>query len=80
MEEGIPMIIELINAVKEFYREICRENIYREPSIFPRTRHKLPNVLSKEEVKRILSAPVNEKHRLLLKVNLRLRAEEKVKL
>ena len=57
---------QLISAVKKFYREICREKI--DPGTFtrPRTRHKLPNVLSKEEVKRILSAPVNEKHRLLL--------------
>jgi integrase/recombinase XerD len=57
---------QLISAVKKFYREICRERI--DPGTFtrPRARHKLPNVLSKEEVKRILSAPTSEKHRLLL--------------
>ena len=59
---------QLISAVKKFYREICREKI--DPGTFtrPRTRHKLPNVLSKEEVKKILSAPLYEKHRLLLSI------------
>ena len=57
---------QLISAVKKFYREICREKI--DPGTFtrPRSRHKLPNVLSKEEVKRILEALVNEKHRVML--------------
>ncbi|MBE0675759.1 MAG: tyrosine-type recombinase/integrase, partial [Bacteroidales bacterium] len=59
---------QLISAVKKFYKEICREKI--DPGSFtrPRTRHKLPNVLSKEEVKRILTASISEKHRLLLSV------------
>jgi len=59
---------QLISAVKKFYREICREVI--DPGQFsrPRTQHKLPNVLSKEEVKKILTAPVNEKHRVILSV------------
>ena len=57
---------QLISAVKKFYREISRETI--DPGTFtrPRTRYRLPNVLSKEEVKKILSAPVNEKHRVIL--------------
>lgn len=57
---------QLISAVKKFYREICREKI--DPGTFtrPRSRHRLPNVLSKEEVKRILEALVNEKHRVML--------------
>lgn len=59
---------QLISAVKKFYKEICREKI--DPGTFtrPRTRHKLPNVLSKEEVKRILEAPTSEKHRVLLSI------------
>lgn len=59
---------QLISAVKKFYREICREKI--DPGTFtrPRTRHRLPNVLSKEEVKRILEAPMNEKHRVMLSI------------
>ncbi len=57
---------QLISAVKKFYKEICRENI--DPSTFtrPRPRHRLPNVLSKEEVRKILAAPVSEKHRVIL--------------
>jgi len=59
---------QLISAVKKFYREI-RNNVI-DPGEFtrPRVRHRLPNVLSKEEVRKILSAPVNEKHRVLLSV------------
>jgi integrase/recombinase XerD len=57
---------QLISAVKKFYKEVCRYQI--DPGTFtrPRSRHKLPNVLSKEEVKKILSAPMNEKHRVIL--------------
>jgi integrase/recombinase XerD len=57
---------QLISAVKKFYMEICREVI--DPGEFtrPRTRYRLPNVLSKEEVKKILSVPINEKHRAIL--------------
>jgi integrase/recombinase XerD len=57
---------QLISAVKKFYKEICREKI--DPGQFtrPRVRHRLPNVLSKEEVRSILAAPVNEKHRAML--------------
>ncbi len=59
---------QLISAVKKFYGEVCRQVI--DPGQFtrPRTRHRLPNVLSKEEVKRVLSAPVNEKHRAILSI------------
>jgi integrase/recombinase XerD len=59
---------QLISAVKKFYSEIYRQII--DPGEFtrPRTQHRLPNVLSKEEVKRILDAPVNEKHRVILSI------------
>lgn len=59
---------QLISAVKKYYKVICREVI--DPGTFtrPRARHRLPNVLSKEEVRKILSAPVSEKHRVLLSV------------
>ena len=59
---------QLISAVKKFYKEICREVIDVGTFTRPRTRHRLPNVLSKEEVKRILAAPDNDKHRLVLSV------------
>ncbi len=59
---------QLISAVKKFYSEIYSQVI--DPGEFtrPRTQHRLPNVLSKEEVKRILDAPVNEKHRVILSI------------
>jgi len=59
---------QLISAVKKFYKEICREKIDTGSFTRPRTRHKLPNVLSKDEVKRILEAPTSEKHRVLLSI------------
>ena len=57
---------QLISAVKKFYREVCNHTI--DPGTFsrPRVRYRLPNVLSKEEVKRVLAAPMNEKHRAIL--------------
>lgn len=59
---------QLISAVKKFYKVICRNTI--DPGTFtrPRTQHRLPNVLSKDEVRRILEASVNEKHRLILSI------------
>lgn len=57
---------QLISAVKKFYKEVCQTVV--DPGTFtrPRVRHRLPNVLSKEEVKKILAAPINEKHRVML--------------
>jgi integrase/recombinase XerD len=59
---------QLISAVKKFYSEIYRQVMDPGELTRPRTQHRLPNVLSKEEVKRVLSAPVNEKHRVILSV------------
>ena len=57
---------QMVSAVKKFYGKIYRSAI--DPGEFtrPRPQHRLPNVLSKEEVKRILDATVNEKHRVML--------------
>ena len=57
---------QMVSAVKKFYGKIYRSVI--DPGEFtrPRPQHRLPNVLSKEEVKRILDAPINEKHRTML--------------
>jgi integrase/recombinase XerD len=59
---------QLISAVKKFYREVGNNAI--DPGTFsrPRARHKLPNVLSKDEVRKVLAAPMNEKHRVILSV------------
>ena len=57
---------QMISSVKKFYSEIYRSVIDPGKLTRPRPQHKLPNVLSKEEVKRMLNTPVNEKHRLML--------------
>ncbi len=57
---------QIINGVKLFYREIVKSKIEVEKLQRPRREHKLPNVLSKDEVKRIIEAPINLKHRTML--------------
>jgi integrase/recombinase XerD len=57
---------QVVNAIKLFYRVhesrlFVIENLHR-----PRREKRLPNVLSKEEVKKLLDAPVNLKHRMML--------------
>jgi integrase/recombinase XerD len=57
---------QVVNALKLFFqtienRMLCIDSLHR-----PRREHRLPNVLSKEEVKAILSAPTNIKHRAML--------------
>jgi integrase/recombinase XerD len=57
---------QVINAIKLFYRNrfnrvMDLNNIQR-----PRREKRLPNVLSKQEVKAILEAPTNLKHRVML--------------
>ena len=57
---------QVINAIKLFYRN--RFNRTMEVDIIqrPRREKRLPNVLSKDEVKSILEAPNNLKHRAML--------------
>ncbi|HRZ42553.1 MAG TPA: site-specific integrase [Bacteroidales bacterium] len=57
---------QAVNAMKLFYREIIRARIEIEKLERPRSEHKLPNVLSKEEVKAILDALSNPKHKAML--------------
>ncbi|HRZ42058.1 MAG TPA: tyrosine-type recombinase/integrase [Bacteroidales bacterium] len=57
---------QAVNAMKLFYREIIRARIDIEKLERPRSEHKLPNVLSKEEVKAILDALSNPKHKAML--------------
>lgn len=57
---------QIVNAVKLYFREIRKSKIEVEALQRPRREHKLPNVLSKEEVKAILQAPANIKHRTML--------------
>ena len=57
---------QVVSATKLFFREVVRSKLDVERFERPRREHKLPNVLSKEEVKRIIYAPVNMKHRAML--------------
>ncbi|OFX24965.1 MAG: hypothetical protein A2041_02765 [Bacteroidetes bacterium GWA2_31_9b] len=55
-----------ISAIKLFYREIVRAPIDVEQLNRPRREHRLPNVLSKSEIKSILEASKNIKHKTAL--------------
>lgn len=57
---------QLVNGLKLFFREVQNRTIEVDLIQRPRREHKLPNVLSKEEVKAILNAPTNIKHRMML--------------
>jgi len=57
---------QVINAIKLFYRKRYNKNMETDHLHRPRREKRLPNVLSKEEVKAILEAPVNIKHRAML--------------
>ncbi|MBK7128006.1 MAG: tyrosine-type recombinase/integrase [Crocinitomicaceae bacterium] len=57
---------QVVNAVKLFFGTIEHKQIEVDLIHRPRREKKLPNVLSKEDVKAILSAPVNTKHRVML--------------
>lgn len=57
---------QVVNAVKLFYSRTHNRRFEIEKVERPRKEHKLPNVLSKEEVAAILNAPVNIKHRAML--------------
>jgi integrase/recombinase XerD len=57
---------QMISSVKKFYSSVYRKVI--DPGSFTRPRpiHRLPNALSKDEVKQIINALTNEKHRVML--------------
>lgn len=57
---------QIINAVKLFFGSIYNTKFRVDEVERPRRDHKLPNVLSKIEIKRILNAPTNVKHRTML--------------
>lgn len=57
---------QVVNAVKLFFREIIHSDLNVDKIERPRREYKLPNVLSKEEVKLILNAHSNIKHKTML--------------
>lgn len=57
---------QVVNALKLFFKVIVEKIIVPDLILRPRREHRLPNVLSKEEVKAILEASTNIKHRTML--------------
>lgn len=57
---------QLVSSLKLFFREMVNAKLDIEKLERPRREQKLPNVLSKEEVKRILEAHSNIKHKTML--------------
>ncbi|HPV57690.1 MAG TPA: site-specific integrase, partial [Tenuifilaceae bacterium] len=57
---------QTVSALKLFFSEVGKSKIDIDKIRRPRSEHKLPNVLSKEEIKRIITAPQNIKHRTML--------------
>ncbi len=57
---------QFVNAARLFFREVVKSGLEVDKLERPRREYKLPNVLSKEEVKAILSAPRNQKHIAML--------------
>jgi integrase/recombinase XerD len=57
---------QVVNAVKLFFRTVEDKHIQPELIHRPKRMHTLPNVLSKEEVKLILEAHGNVKHKAML--------------
>lgn len=57
---------QVVNAVKLFFREVVHSDLNVDKIERPRREYKLPNVLSKEDVKLILNAHTNVKHKTML--------------
>jgi integrase/recombinase XerD len=57
---------QVVNAIKLFFRVVQNTKMEIESIERPRREHRLPNVLSKEEVKAILNAHNNLKHKIML--------------
>jgi integrase/recombinase XerD len=57
---------QIVNAIKKFFLVVENRRMDLEAIHRPRREQKLPHVISKEEVKKILEAPRNIKHRAML--------------
>ena len=57
---------QVVSGIKLFFSRIHNQDIIAGLIERPRRGHKLPNVLSKTEIKKILAAPRNLKHRSML--------------
>ncbi len=57
---------QIVNSVKLFFRTVEQKQLNPELIHRPKTQKLLPNVLSKEEIKLLLQAPSNIKHKAML--------------
>lgn len=57
---------QIVNAIKLYFKTIEEKTIEIDKIHRPKKEKALPNVLSKEEVKQIISSPINLKHRVML--------------
>ncbi len=57
---------QFVNGIKLFFETVENRKMVVSLILRPRVEHRLPNVLSKQEVKAILEAPSNLKHRVML--------------
>jgi integrase/recombinase XerD len=57
---------QMISSIKKFYTNIYRSAMDSGNIARPRRQHRLPKVLSKEDVRQILTVLTNEKHRVML--------------
>ena len=57
---------QVVNAIKLFFKTIENVKLESDKIHRPKREKKLPNVLSKEEIKAILEAPENVKHKTML--------------
>ena len=57
---------QVVNAIKLFFRVVENKVMETEKVHRPKREHVLPNVLSKEEIRAILNAPRNIKHKAML--------------
>jgi integrase/recombinase XerD len=65
---SLPTFIQVVCALRFFYTHTLHRKIAIERIPFPRRERKLPLILSREEVKALLLAPRNLRHRSLLAV------------
>ena len=57
---------QIVNALKLFFRTVVDRKLEPQQIERPRSDHRLPHVLSKKDVKRLLEQTVNQKHRTML--------------
>lgn len=57
---------QIVNAIKLFFKIVKESNIEIDKIHRPKREKTLPNVLSKEEVKQIITTPTNLKHKTML--------------